>query len=298
MDFQHVKAGDLLIEIDRRKYLVAVQKAQAAVSAAESILDNLTSQIDLQQAAIDRADAEQQSASAHELQTRLEEQRQKLLITSNSGTQQKLEQAVADHARAYANLRASKASASIQRHQLDVLKGMKLQRAAELAGTQAALAAAKLELSYTRIVSPFDGIVSRRQVQPGDYVRVGSSLINVVPIPTVYVIANYKETQLTNIEAGQLVDISVDTFPAGKLHGRVAAIAPASGSQFALLPPDNATGNFTKVVERIPVRIEFEKGQSLVSHLLPGMSVITRIHIRRDSKSGTKKLAEKTDAGE
>ena len=124
----------------------------------------------------------------------------------------------------------------------------------------------------------------KRQVQQGDYVNIGSNLINVVPLPNVYVIANYKETQLTRVRPGQSVDITVDTFPNEKLHGRVERVSPASGSQFALLPPDNATGNFTKVVQRIPVRIALDKSQPLLERLLPGMSVVTNI---RTDAAGT-----------
>ncbi len=127
-------------------------------------------------------------------------------------------------------------------------------------------------------MAPFDGIVGARQVQPGDYVNIGSNLFNVVPLPNVYVIANYKETQLTRVKPGQPVEITIDSFPRQTLRGHVARVSPASGSQFALLPPDNATGNFTKVVQRIPVRIEFEKGQPLLDSLLPGMSAVTSIN--------------------
>ncbi len=131
-------------------------------------------------------------------------------------------------------------------------------------------------------------MVGQREVQPGDYVNIGSNLIDVVPLPDVYVIANYKETQLTHVMPGQPVDITVDTFSREKLHGRVERIAPASGSQFALLPPDNATGNFTKVVQRIPVRIALDKGQKLLERLLPGMSVETRIHTDEPAADGGK----------
>ena len=175
-----------------------------------------------------------------------------------------------------------------ERHQLEVLSGTKKQRAADLLGAKAALAAAKLRLGYTKIVAPFDGVVGERLVQPNDYVNIGTNLINVVPLPDVYIIANYKETQLTNVKPGQPVDITVDTFSAEKLHGRVERIAPASGSQFALLPPDNATGNFTKVVQRIPVRIAIDKGQALLERLLPGMSVETRIHTDEAAADGGK----------
>jgi len=143
---------------------------------------------------------------------------------------------------------------------------------------KATLAAAKLRLGYTKIVAPFDGVTGERQVQPGDYVNIGSNLINVVPLPNVYVMANYKETQLTRVRPGQPVEITIDSFPNEKLRGRVERIAPASGSQFALLPPDNATGNFTKVVQRVSVRIQLDKNQPLLERLLPGMSVVTNIN--------------------
>jgi membrane fusion protein (multidrug efflux system) len=172
-------------------------------------------------------------------------------------------------------VRASRAVIAAQRHQLEVLAGTKKQRTADLLGAQASLAAARLRLGYTKIVAPFDGVVGERQVQPGDYVNIGSSLINIVPLPNVYVIANYKETQLTRVRPGQPVEITIDTFPDQTLHGTVERVSPASGSQFALLPPDNATGNFTKVVQRIPVRIALDKGQPL----LPGMSAVTRIRV-------------------
>ena len=175
-----------------------------------------------------------------------------------------------------------------ERHQLEVLNGTKKQRAADIEAAKATLAAAKLRLGYTRIVAPFDGVVGAREVQEGDYVNIGSNLIDIVPLPNVYVIANYKETQLTRVKPGQPVDVTVDTFSREKLRGRVERIAPASGSQFALLPPDNATGNFTKVVQRIPVRIALDKGQKLLERLLPGMSVETRIHTDEAASDGGK----------
>jgi membrane fusion protein (multidrug efflux system) len=183
-------------------------------------------------------------------------------------------------------VKASAAVIAAQRHQLEVLAGTRKQRAADLLGAKATLDAAKLRLGYTKIVAPFDGVVSERQVQPGDYVNIGSSLISVVPLPDVYVIANFKETQLTRVRPGQPVDIVVDTFSAETLHGRVERISPASGSQFALLPPDNATGNFTKVVQRVPVRIQFDNGQPLLERLLPGMSVTASIKTDEPAAGG------------
>lgn len=287
-DFQRVKAGDLLIQIDPADYQAQVAQAEASVAAAQAALDNLNNQVELQYATIAQAEAQQVSAAAQEVEARQEQERQQSLSQTESGTRQKFEQATAALAKAQADVRASRAVIAAQRHQLEVLAGTKKQRSADVLGAQAALASARLKLGYTKIVAPFDGVVGERQVQSGDYVNIGSNLINVVPLPNVYVIANYKETQLTRVKPGQSVDITVDSFPAEKLHGRVERVSPASGSQFALLPPDNATGNFTKVVQRIPVRIALDKNQPLLERLLPGMSVVTNIHTDAAGTDGGK----------
>jgi membrane fusion protein, multidrug efflux system len=276
-DFQRVKAGDLLIQIDPADYQAQVAQAEASVAAAQAALDNLSNQVELQYATIAQAEAQLVSASAQEVEAKQEQERQQSLSQNESGTRQKFEQATAAYAKAQADVRASRAVIAAQRHQMEVLAGTKKQRAADVLGAQAALASARLRLGYTKIIAPFDGVVGERQVQPGDYVNIGSNLINVVPLPNVYVMANYKETQLTRVKPGQSVDITVDSFPNEKLHGRVERVSPASGSQFALLPPDNATGNFTKVVQRVPVRIQLDKNQPLLERLLPGMSVVTNI---------------------
>ncbi len=282
-DFQRVKQGQLLIQIDPADYEAQVAQAEAGVLGAQAALDNLANQIELQYATIAQAGAAQASAEALEVEARQEQERQQSLSQTDAGTRQRLEQAVAAYAKAQADVHASRAVVAAQKHQQEVLQGTRKQRAADLEAAKALLTAAKLKLGYTKISAPFDGVVSERQVQPGDYVNIGSNLINVVPLPNVYVIANYKETQLTHVRPGQRVDIRVDTFRNQKLTGRVDRIAPASGSQFALLPPDNATGNFTKVVQRIPVRIVFDRDQPLLEQLLPGMSVETRIHTQDDA---------------
>jgi membrane fusion protein, multidrug efflux system len=195
-DFQHVKAGDLLIQIDPADYEAQVAQAEAGVAAAQAAFDNLANQIELQYATIAQAEAQQVSALAQEVEARQENERQQSLSQTDAGTRQKFEQATAAYARAQADVRASRAVVAAQRHQLEVLSGNKKERAADIAAAKAALAAAKLKLGYTRITAPFDGVVGERQVQPDDYVTIGSNLINVVPLPDVYVIANYKETQL------------------------------------------------------------------------------------------------------
>lgn len=276
-DFQRVKAGDLLIQIDPADYEAQVAQSEAAVAAAQAALDNLANQVELQYATIAQAQAARLSAEALEVEARQEQERQQSLSQTESGTRQRFEQAVANYAKAQADVRASRAVIAAQQHQLEVLQGTRKQRAADLEATKASLASAKLKLGYTKISAPFDGVVGERQVQPGDYVNIGTNLINVVPLPKVYVIANYKETQLTHVAPGQPVEITVDSFPREKLRGKVERIAPATGAQVALLPPDNATGNFTKVVQRIPVRIQLDDNQPLLVRLVPGMSVVTSI---------------------
>src|ERR1700676_2696550 len=287
-DFQRVKAGDLLVQIDPADYQAQVAQAEAGVAGAQAALDNLANQVELQYATIAQGEAQQVSAQAQEVEARQEQERQQSLTQTEAGTRQKLEQATAGYARAQADVRASRALIAAQHHQLEVLSGTKKQRAADIEAAKAALDAARLKLGYTKIVAPFAGVVGERQVQPNDYVNIGSNLINVVPLPNVHVIANYKETQLTRVRPGQPVDVTVDSFPNETLHGRVERISPASGSQVALLPPDNATGNFTKVVQRIPVRIGLDKGQPLLERLLPGMSVETRIHTDQAGADGGK----------
>jgi membrane fusion protein (multidrug efflux system) len=287
-DFEHVQAGDLLMQIDPADYDAQVAQAAAALAAANAALDNLTNEVELQYAIIAQAEAQRGSALALQVETQQERERQQSLTQTDSGTRQKFEQAVASYAKAQADVKANAALIAEQRHKLEVLAGTKKQRAADVLGAQAALDAGKLRLSYTTIFAPFDGTVGERLLQPGDYVNVGTSLIDVVPLPNVYVIANFKETQLSRVQTGLPADIIIDAFPGQTIRGHVARVSPASGSQFALLPPDNATGNFTKVVQRVSVRLELDPGQPLISRLLPGMSATTRIHLSEQTGSGNR----------
>jgi membrane fusion protein (multidrug efflux system) len=212
-DFQRVKTGDLLVQIDPADYEAQVAQAAAGVEGAKAALDNLDNQVELQYATIAQAEAQRVSAEALQVEAQQEQDRQKTLTQTEAGTRQKLERAVADYAKAEADVRANRALIAAQRHQLEVLAGTKKQRTADVLGAQATLAAAKLRLGYTKIVAPFDGVVGEREVQPGDYVNIGTNLIKIVPLPDVYVIANYKETQLTRVRPGQPVEITVDSFP-------------------------------------------------------------------------------------
>jgi membrane fusion protein (multidrug efflux system) len=279
-DFQRVKAGELLVEIEDDDFRAHVAQAEAEVAAAQAAIENLKSHKAQQHAQIAEAESVVVATEADVERTRLEEVRQRDLVASTYGTRQRLEQATADEKRFQATLARSRAELDSQRRQMGVLDTQELQLRADLKSKQAALALANITLGYTRIVSPVDGMVGERGVRAGQYVRPGVQVISVVPLDTVWVVANYKETQLTRVAIGQPASITVDTFPGVVVTGHVDSISPASGSQFSLLPPDNATGNFTKVVQRIAVKIVLDRGP-LFGRLLPGMSVIATIHTDR-----------------
>ncbi|WP_334174582.1 HlyD family secretion protein [Pseudoxanthobacter sp.] len=279
-DYQPVRAGEPLIEIDPADDRAAQQAAQAAVDAAQATLANLKNQQDLQGALIAQARARLASAQAIALEMQQEFDRQETLLKGGIvGTLQKEQQATANLAKARADVLEATAALAARQGELAVLNGQQGTLAANLAAAKADLAAATLRLGYTTVTAPFDGVASTRLVQAGDYVTPGTGLIAVVPVPDVYVVANFKETQLTRAAPGQPVEMTVDTFPGAVLRGHVERISPAAGSVFALLPPDNATGNFTKVVQRIPVRIAIDPGQPLTARLRAGMSVDVRLHV-------------------
>jgi membrane fusion protein (multidrug efflux system) len=283
-DFQNVKAGQLLVEIEDDDYKARVDQAQADVMTAEAAITNLKSRKTYQHSVIVDAESAIAATQADVERTRLEEIRQRDLVASTYGTQQHLEQATADEKRFLATLARDRAELEAQRQQLGVLDTEELQLRAQLKAKQAMLDLSKITLGYTRIVAPVDGWVGERGVREGQYVGPGVQVIAVVPLDTVWVVADYKETQLTRVAVGQPASITVDTFPGVVVTGHVDSISPASGSQFSLLPPDNATGNFTKVVQRIPVKIVLDRGQSLSGRLRPGMSVIATIHTGTASK--------------
>ncbi|MEJ0005371.1 MAG: HlyD family secretion protein [Steroidobacteraceae bacterium] len=179
---------------------------------------------------------------------------------------------------------AGAGQATAAEHQLVVLDAQKVQAEAALAAQQATLEVARINLGYTRILAPEDGVISQRQVKPGQLVGVGGQITTLTPLPRIWVLANYKETQLTHMDIGAPAAISVDAFPGHSLRGKVLAFAPGAGSQFALLPPDNATGNFTKVVQRVAVKISIEDADGLIDRLRPGMSVVATVNTRSSAK--------------
>jgi len=306
-DYQRVHKGDLLVELEDNDYQAQVDQANAAVAAAKAAIENNRRQKQLQQAKIDRAlagileaqaeiSAAQAGIAAAQAdldRTVPERQRQEALLETNATTHQKVEQVVADEQRsraqlvsrqaslqqARAMLSSSESAVEAERRGLDVLNSQEILLIADLRGRQAALAVAQVNLGYTKIYAPGDGTVGERQVRPGQLVSPGTQVIPFVDV-TKWVQANYRETQLTNVKVGDSASIRIDEYPGQVIHGKVIEIAPASGSQFTLLPPDNATGNFTKVVQRIPVKIGLDDA-ILAAGLRPGLSVTATVRTRR-----------------
>ena len=281
-DFQTVRQGDMLAELVDDDYRAQVHQAEANLAAAEAQLANVMAQRGLQQAniAVAGAAVEAQEAGLQRDEAEFERQRN-LLATGVAGTRQRVEQTEATRRAGEANLSGGHAHVRAAFAQLPILDAQEKQAEATREAQRAQLDLARINLGYTRITAPADGMVGQRQVRPGQYVAVGTQVVTVVPLPNVWVIANYKETQLTNMAPGQPATVRVDTFPGRELRGRVEGFAPASGSQFSLLPPDNATGNFTKVVQRLAVKIVLEDTGDLAARLRPGMSVVVSVHTRQ-----------------
>ena len=273
-DFQIVKKGDLLAVIDPSIYQAQFDLAQANLAAAEAALANLEVQRSIQQALVREAESTIEATEADVLRYQLEDKRQRdLLRTGIAGTQQLVEQADDNAKRVLAQRRLNDAQLDQQKAALAAIDTQEKQVQAQIKAAEAQVALATENLGYTRILSPADGLVGQRQVRFGQFVNVGTQVIAVVPLPNIWVIANYKETQMTDIRVGQPARIAVDAFPDLTLTGHVESWSPGTGSTFALLPPDNATGNFTKVVQRVPVKIVLDKNESLGSLVRPGMSV-------------------------
>jgi membrane fusion protein (multidrug efflux system) len=302
-----VRSGkDALVNNERQKELQDARIAQAddGVQSAEADIAAAQAGIGAAKATIANAQAAINGTKADVERTTLERRRQEALFATESATRQKLEQAIADQeryhaqiagreddlnaataqlasrqadlARARAHVGSAKSEVAAQKHQRAVLDSQELLLHADLDSKKAALALARINLGYTRITAPESGLVSERKVRAGQLVSPGTQVISLVQ-HDVWVQANYKETQVRHMHSGDPATIQVDAFPGTLLKGKVDRVAPASGSQFALLPPDNATGNFTKIVQRLPVKIVLEPGQATVARLRPGLSVIAKV---------------------
>jgi membrane fusion protein (multidrug efflux system) len=278
-DNQHVKAGQVLARIDQRDFRAALDQAMADVAGAHAAIANIDAQIGLQRSVIDQARAQIGAVGAALRFAVQDNTRYQQLVRTGFGTVQHAQQASALLQEKQAAAVEAKANLVAAEKKIAVLKTERGKAAAALARDEAKARQAELNLGYTVIAAPVDGMVGARSLRVGQYVQAGTQLMAVVPLHAVYAVANFKETQLTHVRTGQSVTVTVDGFPAVKLRGRVDSLAPASGIEFALLPPDNATGNFTKIVQRIPVKITFDQ-DPLAGLLRPGMSVEPTIDTR------------------
>src|SRR5262245_11176142 len=249
-DNAHVATGDVIARIDDGDYQLAVANARDQIRVQQATIDRLGRQITAQQAGVDQAKAQLASAKAGATRAELELKRQQDLATRQINSRQALEQAQANAEQALASVQAADAAIAAASANVDVLKAQQEEARRTLEQYRTALAKAERDLSFTVIKAPFDGVIGNRAVQVGDYVQPTQRLASLVPMDAVFIDANFKETQLAALKPGQPVEISVDALPGRTFEGRVASLAPASGSIFSLLPPDNATGNFTKIVQR------------------------------------------------
>jgi membrane fusion protein (multidrug efflux system) len=279
-DNQPVTAGQILARIDDRDFRVALDQATADVAAATATVATKKAALEAQQSAIGAAAATLAVDRANQVFAEQENKRYTSLASTGYGSAQNAEQAASRLAASRATIARDGAALGNAQQQLAVLKAEVAQAEAALARAGAAKDQAALNLSYTTIVAPVDGTIGNRTLRVGQYVQAGTQLMAVVPLAQAYVVANYKETQLAGVHPGQPAEITVDMFPGETFRGHVDSIAPASGQEFALLPPDNATGNFTKVVQRIPVKIVLDTQSGHGPALRPGMSVYPTIDTR------------------
>ncbi|WP_295479274.1 HlyD family secretion protein [uncultured Pseudomonas sp.] len=272
-DNQAVKAGQVLARIDDRDLQAALAAAEAEQQAAVARRDEIRALLERQDSVIARAQAALKASQAAVTFAAQERTRYEHLAGAGAGTLQNAQQARTRIETANAQRTSAQASLEAERKQVDILTAQLHSAEAALQRAGAALDQARLQLSYTQIVAPVDGMVGERALRVGNYVMPGTRLLSVVPLQQAYVLANFQETQLTDVSVGQPVDLRIDTYPGAVLKAHVDSIAPATGVTFAAVRPDNATGNFTKVVQRIPVKIVLEPDQPLARKLRVGMSV-------------------------
>ena len=279
-DNEKVRAGQLLARIDDRDFRTALKQAEADVAGSEAAVKNLNTQIELQQPLIQQQAAEVDAAEASLKFAQEERTRYDELMKSGSGTVQRAQQTDAALRAQTAQLQRDKAGLIAANKRIEVLSTERAKAVAQLDHARAVEQQAALNLSYTQITAAVEGTIGARSLRVGQYVQAGTQLMAVVPLDQVYVVANFKETQLTHVRNGQPVELYIDSFRSIRVKGHVDSLAPASGLEFALLPPDNATGNFTKIVQRVPVKIVLDD-QSLNGLLRPGMSAVPTV----DTKS-------------
>ncbi|WP_042261828.1 HlyD family secretion protein [Paraburkholderia heleia] len=279
-DNQAVKAGDPLVKLDARQYQVALDQARANVDARTADIEHAQAQIDAQRANVAQAQAQQEVAQVSLRHANDEVARYAPLAATGAETTERLAELRSERDKAQATLAADAAAVTSARSQISALNAQLSQARAQLEAARANAAQSQLDLDNTVVKSALAGRVGDRSVRVGQYVQPGTRMLTVVPVQHTYLTANFKETQIGRMRAGQPVELHVDALPGHTLHGVVDSFSPGTGAQFALLPPENATGNFTKIVQRVPVRIRLETGPQTRSVLLPGMSVTVDVDTR------------------
>ena len=279
-----VRTGDVMFRIDDGDYRIAVDAARTKIATQQATIDRIGRQVTAQESAVEQAQANLASAEAGLKRANLDYDRQQTLSTKGFATHATFEQSEAGRDQGAAGVKAAQASYDAARDNVEVTKAQQAEARAQLAELQTSLAKAERDLDFTSVRAPVDGIFSNRLVSTGDYVVVGQRLGNVVPLDEVFIDANFKETQLKRIRAGQPVTISVDAYGHRKFEGIIDSISPAAGSVFTLLPPDNATGNFTKIVQRLPVRVRVPRDVARQNLLRAGMSVYATVDTRNGAK--------------
>ena len=280
-DNQMVKAGDVLVRLDDGDYKLALASAEARLAAQQATIERLVLQFEAQGTAIEQAQAALRAAEGDVVRSAADLERAQKLVVNDYGSRQRYDQALADDTRTRANLAGAKAGLHGAQLALQVLKAQRAEAEAGLRDAENAVGKARRDLDFATVRAPFSGMIGNRSAQPGQYVQPGSRLMALVPLESIYVEANYKETQLAKIAAGLKAQIVVDAYPGRVFEAEVQGVAPASGALFSLLPPENATGNFTKIVQRFPVRIALSMPEDMRLLLRPGMSVIAHIDTRR-----------------
>ena len=279
-DNVRVGAGDVVARIDDGDYRLAVDAARDKIATQEATIARFDRQITAQRANIEQAQAQLLSAVAAQKRMRLEFERQQALAGREFASKQTLEQSVANRDQANAAMQSAQAGLDGALANVDVLQAQQKEAVRTLEELKTALAKAERDLSFTEIRAPVDGVIGNRAAQVGDFVQTGQRIAALVPLSDVFIDANFKETQLARLQPGQPVSIKVDALPDESLDGVVASVSPASGAVFSLLPPDNATGNFTKIVQRLPVRIKVPAGLAERGVLRPGMSVVVAVNTK------------------
>ena len=278
-DNQSVKAGQLLVRIDDRDFKAALMSAEADVTAARASVANYDAEIARQPSLVEQARATLKADDASIGFARANAARYQNLSDAGAGTAEEQQHASSTLAEQLAQEAHDGAVLASTEQNLSILQTQRDKAAGALARAEAALDQAQLNLSYTEIHAPVDGKVGRRSVRVGAFVTPGAPLLAIVPLSDAYVVANFQENQITHMRPGERVRIKVDSFPGVVIHGRVDSLAPATGVSFAPIAPDNATGNFTKVVQRVPVKITLDQGQEAASVLSVGLSVETEVAV-------------------